>query len=776
MSSKPTTTPPRTLIFGPFAFDEASGELRKHGVRLRLHGQPLQILADLIRQPARVVTREEFQQQLWKGSTSGDFDHGLNAAMNRLRQVLGDSAERPLYIETVPGRGYRFIAPLQEALPKAVLEMVPGPAARETETAALLPALGEAQIPTEALADAPPKGNSRAADASRRSILLCAAAAGVLAIVAAMGWWTAWRSTRPVDHPLMRLSVDLGPDAVAGVNITAAISPDGTRLAFPAHGPDGQRQLATRLLDQSQATLLSGTGGAADPFFSPDGQWIGFFADGKMKKVSVRGGAVIILCDAADGRGAAWGDDGNIIATLDANTGIGLSRVADKGGTPQALTKPGETGEATHRWPQMLPRSEAVLFMGNQTASNYDDANIEVLSLKTGEVKVVQRGGYFGRYLPGGYLVYINQRTLFGVPFDLERLEVRGTPTPLLEDVAGRSETGGGQFDFSRNGTFVYLSGNSSSGTWTLALLDSAGKTQPLLTAPGFHYDPRLSPDGKRLAFSNNTDIQIHDWGRGTTTRLSFTSQATNFRPVWTPDGKHIIFESQGINNFSLQWMGAIGAGEPLRLLESKNWLAPRSFSPDGKRLAFSERNAQTGMDLWTLSLDTSDPEHPNPGKPELFLGTPFDERDPAFSPDGRWIAYSSNESGHDEVFVRPFPAGGPSGSGKWRISTGGGQYPIWSRAGQELFYEGLDKRIMAAAYTVKGGSFAAGKPSPWSTAQPSAFVPPDWGLDLAPDGKRFVVAVPPPNDPARDPKSSVHVTFLLNFFDVVRRRIPTGK
>jgi len=247
-----------------------------------------------------------------------------------------------------------------------------------------------------------------------------------------------------------------------------------------------------------------------------------------------------------------------------------------------------------------------------------------------------------------------------------------------------------------------------------------------------------------------------------------------NLGPVWTPDGKRIVFESQGTSNFSLQWIRADG-GEAQRLLESKNRLRPYSFSPDGKRLAFSEQNAETWMDLWTLPLDTSDPEQPKPGKPELFLGTPFAELEPAFSPDGRWIAYTSTESGRPEVYVRPFPAGGASGSGRSTISTGGGKLPIWSRDGRELFYEGLDNRIMAAAYTAKGDSFAAGKPRPWSNTQLLDIDAP-WNLDLAPDGKRFVVAVLPRADSAGEPKGSVHVTFLLNFFDEVQRRIPVGK
>jgi len=776
MSGQSSGSPARQFIFGPFAFDEMSGELHKHGVRIRLEGQPLQILAALVRQPGQVVTRDEFQQQLWKGGTFVDFDHGLNAAMNRLRQVLGDSADQPRYIETLPGRGYRFVAPVEATVHKPLLVMAPPPIAGEPEPVASVPDIGEARIGLEeVLAGAPQEEASGPAASSRRRILPWVAAAGVLAIMAAIGWWTVWRSARAADHPLLRLNVDLGPDTVSSGNITTAISPDGTRLAFCANGLDSKRRLATRLLDQPQATLLSGTEGAADPFFSPDGEWIGFFAEGKMKKVSVRGSAVITLCDAPDGRGAAWGEDGNIIVTRDSYTGIGLSRVPAVGGTPQPLTRPADQGEATHRWPQILPGGQAVLFTGNQKAATYDDANIEVLSLKTGAIKVVQRGGYFGRYLPGGYLVYIHQRTLFGVPFDLDRLEVRGTPASLQEDVAGNTSTAGGQFDFSRNGTFIYVSGKSATGTWTISWLDRAGKTQPLLATPGLYFDPRLSPDGKRLAFANGTDIEIHDLERGTTTRLTSTAQAVNFFPVWMPDGKHIVFESEGTGNFSLQWIRADGAGEAQRLLESKNAQTPYSFSADGNRLAFSEKNAETRTDLWTLPLDTTDPEHPKPGKPQLFLRTPFTQEAPAFSPDGRWVAYSSTESGRREVYVRPFPAGGPSGPVRVTISTGGGRTPIWSRDGRELFYEGPDGRIMATAYTAQGDSFVAGKPLPWSNKQLANIGPAGWDLDRAPDGKRFVATVSRA-DSAGEPKVSVQVTFLLNFFDEVRRRIPTGK
>jgi Tol biopolymer transport system component/predicted Ser/Thr protein kinase len=607
-------------------------------------------------------------------------------------------------------------------------------------------------------------------------------AAGVLVLAVIVLGALLWRATRPVERPLMRFSADLGPEAVEGPNITAAISPDGTRLAFVARGLGGKEQLATRLLDQAKAIVLPGTENAAAPFFSPDGQWIGFFADGKMKKISAQGGAAVTLCEAPDARGASWGEDGSIIVTLSSGPGGGLFRVPAAGGTPQAITKPGNKGEVTHRWPQVLPGGQAVLFTGNTVLAGHDDANIEVLSLKSGEWKAVQRGGYFGRYLAtsngAGHLVYVHQGTLFAVGFDLDRLEVRGTPAPLLEDVAGNTASGGGQYDVARNGTLVYLSLESSTASWPVAWMNSTGKTQPLLAAPGQYYTPRFSPDGGRLALAvgpvGRGDIQVYDWQRDTMTRLTFTH--SNLRPVWTPDGKHIAFESRSPGGFSLRWVRADGAGGAQLLLESKGELRAYSFSPDGKRLAFAESGVDTSYDLWTLPLDVSDPDNPKPGKPELFLRTPFNEYEPAFSPDGRWIAYVSNESGLTEVYVRPFPGGASSGSGKWQISSGGGRYAIWSRSGRELFYETLtpDNRMMVSTYSAKRDSFAADKPRLWSNTQILEPNVAAWSLDLAPDGKRF--AVFPRPDATGEQKGSVHVTVLLNFFDELRRRVPAGK
>ncbi len=607
----------------------------------------------------------------------------------------------------------------------------------------------------------PPAAGSRVGTPALQKAAWVVAAAGVLAaiILAAV----AWRATRPVEQPLTRLSVDLGPEAMAGVNLTAAISPDGRRLVYAVHGPDGKQQLATRLLDQTQATVLTGTEGGSDPFFSPDGQWIGFSADNQLQKISVQGGAPAKLATTgALPQGASWGQDGNIVAALGPSSP--LLRIPAAGGLVEALTKLGP-GENAHRWPQVLPGGAAVLFLAG-LGTGADNANIEALSLKTGQVKVVLRGGYYGRYLPSGHLVYLHQGVLFGVGFDPERLEVRGSPTPLLEDVAANAATGGGQFDFSATGTFVYAAGKSAAQTWQFAWLDTSGKTS-LFGPLGTSTVPHLSPNGRKLAYSGDgSDVYIYDLDRDTTTRLTFSGHA--FTPVWAPDGKHLVFRTTTGNKSGIYWVRSDGAGELHPLLKSTNVIVPWSISPDGRRLAYFEKNSVTGYDLWTLPLDLTDREHPKPGQPEPFLRTPAEELVPRFSPDGRWIAYRSNESGSDEIYVRPFP---PGSGGKWQISAGGGSIPLWANNGRELFYETTDNHIMVVDYRVEGNSFVPGKPRLWSDKQ--LFYTESSNLDLAPDGKRFVVLALP-EAPAGE-KGSVHVTMLLNFFDELKRRIPPG-
>jgi len=710
--------------------DAAQRLLTRNGEALTLPPKTFDLLVLLAENKGRVLSKPELMQALWPDTFVEEAN--LSCQISALRKALG--VEGIAWIDTLPKHGYRFTAPVT---------------------------LADNDEPLALLSDVP------LAAARRRSLMPWPAVSAMMAIIAAIGWWFAWRAMRTVDHPLIRLSVDLGPDAVVDSETGVAISPDGMRIVFPARGPGGKQQLVTRLLSQAPVTLLPETQNGREPFFSPDGQWIGFFAEGKLKKIPVQGGTSVTLCDAAFGGGATWGEDGTIVGAL--LTLSGLWRVSAAGGRPQPLSRLGP-GELTHRWPQWLPGGKAVLFTSNTRSFGFDDATIQVLSLKTGQTRTLVRGGYRGRYLPvnesRGVLVYVHQGMLFGVPFDPVRLEIRGVPLGLVEDLASNPNTGGGQFGFSREGTLVYLAGQAAPANWQVVWMDSSGKTQPLLATPGHYAFPRFSPDGRRLALTRSSalnDIVVYDWERDRMSRLPFGQHA--FLPIWAPDGKHILFSSSTGSAMGLWWIRSDGSAEAQRLLEAKIPTTPYSISPDGHRLAYTETNPDTAQDLWTLPLDTSDPEHPKAGKPELFLRTPFAENEPMFSPDGRWIAYRSTESGNNEIYVRPFPPG----AGKWLISTGDGLHAVWSINGRELFYETLDNRIMVVDYGVNSDSFLPGKPRLWSDKQIYNGGVTNWAL--APDGKRFAVFLPP--EVTSGEQRTLHMTFLLNFFDELRRRMP---
>jgi serine/threonine-protein kinase len=602
---------------------------------------------------------------------------------------------------------------------------------------------------------------------SRRTVLPWVIAGG-FAIATVIALWAPWRDSRPAAPTLMRLSVDLGPDALLGTTHTAAISPDGRRLVFPSRGPDGKPHLATRLLEHTQATVLPGTENGRDPIFSPDGREIGFYSSGSWKKVPVQGGVPVTLGGAVFAYGATLGEDGSII--LSSARSSPLYRVPAPGAAAKRITEV-TNGETTHQWPQMLPGGQTVLFTASPNLVSDETSNIAAMSFKTGEKKILLRGSYYGRYLPSGHLVYMHEGVLYGVAMDADRLEVHGDRIALLEDVASNPSVGSAQYDFSTTGTLVYTAVKTPQ-TWLIVWLDSSGNTQPLLSTPGVYSAPRFSPDGRQLVVQANTSgtsyIFVFDSQRGNLSRLTATVDA-NGGAAWAPDSKHIAFGTASRSGYGLSWARSDGAGEAQRLLETPGQVVPWSFSPNGKQLAYMFFHPERQADIWTLPLDTSDPDHPKAGKPELFLGTPAQEVGPEFSPDGRWIAYRSNETGTYEVYVRPFPARPGNG---WQISDGGGIYGLWSNNNRELFYETADNRIMVVEYSLDGDSFIPGKRRLWSDRR--LLYAGTRNLALHPDGKHFAVFEPPKTPESE--RNTVHVTFLLNFFDYLRRRIPTGK
>jgi Tol biopolymer transport system component len=645
-------------------------------------------------------------------------------------------------------------------------------------------AIGDVRI---ALEEGVPESGSPAPAAEAKRTLLPWAIAGALALVAMGASFAAWRAARsefgPKDLPLMRLDADLGSDALPGSVYAAAfatISPDSTRLVYAARGPGGKQMLASRLLDKAEGSVMAGTENGSGPFFSPDSQWIGFFADGKLKKIASNGGAPIVVANISNARGAAWGEDGTIVAAL-TNTS-GLSVISATGGTPEPLTQL-RAGEATHRWPQMLPGGKAVLFTSSSNVSNYENASIEIVTLKTRERRTLLSGGYFGRFAPtsasGGHLLYVHEGVLFALPLvdrsgDASKLKPQGAPLPVLDDVASLSSSGAGQFDFSRSGVLVYQKGKAGPETWQLETLDADGskKRRPQFSQPAAYFSPRYSPDGRRLAVAlegKGLDIYLYDLQKDALSRLTFAG-ALSLDPVWTPDGGHIAFQAADSGTFSVSWVRSDGAGGVQKLLEGKKTYRVNSISPDGRWLAFDQDGETTNRDVFIVSLDLTDPENPKAGKPEPFAHTVANEVHPVFSPDGRWLAFASDETGIYEVYVRPFPE--TSGGGKWQISSAGGKEPVWSRDGRNLFFEDLDNRIMVAGYAVNGPSFVAGKPRLWSDqrlTQPND----DWNFDVAPDGQSIEALVA---RSAEENKTGMHVTFLLNFFDELLRRTSQRK
>ena len=581
------------------------------------------------------------------------------------------------------------------------------------------------------------------------------AVAALAAVAATVLAFVLFRN-QPLGQPTVRVDVDLGSDvslsSLSDGTSYVVISPDGTRLAYLAGIP---QRLFIRKLDQPKSTELPGTSGAIAPFFSSDSQWLGYWVGTTLNKISVEGGAAVPLTSAVlSTHGGTWGEDGSIVLLL--GFGKGLGQLPSAGGTPATLTELGSE-EVAHAYPSLLPGGKAVLFATLSSPPNPDTSNIEVVTLADRRRKLLVRGGTSPHYLPGGYLLYTNRSTLFAIPFDPEKLETRGAAVPVLDDVAFFGGGNGAQYDVSPNGTLVYRKRGADPGeaAMTLQWVDAAGKREPLLAKPGIYLNPRLSPDGKRLALTIEDagirNVWVYDPARDALTRLTFTR---NDGAVWTPDQAAVVFASPGGGIF---WTRSDGAGQPQPLVQSKEILYPSSMTPDGKRLAYYNFIASQ---LWTVPIENQGGQL-KAGQPEQFLKSQFLDQTPVFSPDGRWVAYRSNESGRNEVYVRPFPA---DQGGKWQISNSGGGYPVWSRDGRSLMYQSGDQ-LMAVDYSVKGNAFLAEKPRVW-IAKLGGTRP-----NLAPDGKR--VAVLSPADAQAQPVQEHEVVLLLNFTEELRRRVP---
>jgi Tol biopolymer transport system component len=570
-----------------------------------------------------------------------------------------------------------------------------------------------------------------------------------------------WNLNRPIPRAprsVARLVLPVSPGVdLFSAGSSMALSPDGTRLAYVAdHG--GATQLYLRAIEGMEATVLPGTQGASLPFFSPDGQWIGFFAEEKLKKISTTGGLPVILCSAGGGpRGGTWGQDTIIFAVA---RGSGLLQVSADGGTPQPITTlDSSKGETGHRLPELLPDGKTILFAAY--GATYSDVAIVAQSLQTGERRVLIEGASQPRYSPSGFLLYVQpdaRGTVMAVSFDPKTLTLTGNPVSVVQGV--RSDRGdAATWSFSRDGMLAYVPGGTEGAGNNLVWVNRKGMAEPLAALPRRPYQfPRLSPDGRRIVVAiheTQLNLWIYDRARHTFTRLTF--KGNNNWPVWTPDGTKVTYASNRAEPWNLFWKRADGSGNEELLLAAPKSQVPLSWSRDGKFLAFLRSEPETGLDVWVVQLEGT-------REPRPLLKSSAQERDATFSPDGHWLAYTSNESGRDEVYVLSFPSLG----GKWQVSTEGGAEPVWNTNGRELFYRSGDK-MMAVATTTQP-TFSVGESQmlferPYVSGLVEAS-----NYDVSPDGQRFLMV-----KESEDAAPATQINVVLNWTEELKRLVAAG-
>lgn len=672
-------SPTPRVRFDRFEMDLRSGELRQGGTRVKLAEQPFSVLALLVTRPGEVVTREELQKKLWPVDTFIDFDRGLNKAINRLRDALGDSAEAPRFIETLPKRGYRFIGNLDR------------PVAQPTE------------LPPPQPPDPPP--------VRKRSFLPWFFAGAVVLAVVATVWWLGGNKPQQGDiAPLIRSSILPPPDRTF-VPYSLALSRDGTHLAFVAEHIDGSRSLWIRAMASTTATEIAGTEGASLPFWSPDLRQVAFFADGKLKVVDVAGGAIRTIADARRPSGGTWNAEDVIVFAPDVNGP--LYRLPAAGGVPASVSHvaAGE-GLSGHRWPVFLPDNRHFLYVAFTEARPSDNApELRAGSLDTPESVAIEWDGSRSVAYALDHLLYVRGGILYAQPFDRTLLRTRGTPVAVAGvELAGAPAFFPSALAASMNGVLVFqsLADLPSQLIW----LDDRGREQDAL--PGMKYGgPAISPDGRLVAAScegagsGTLSICVSDLQRGVTRRI--TEGPSDRFPVWSTDGRQIAYSSGG----GIHRVPADGSGPPRFVSQRGN---PTGWLPDGRILSFGTQHG-----VVSLALSSPDTHQVT----ELGQGA-----EGQFSPDGAWLAYLDRNG----LVVQPFPATGP------RVHVAGGaSQPRWSRNGRQLFYISADKKLMSVDFDRSTGTAGMTRPLAQTRIVGAALVGHQY--DVAADG-RFIVNV----------------------------------
>lgn len=554
-----------------------------------------------------------------------------------------------------------------------------------------------------------------------RASWLLAATFFLLMIFAGVAWWHSGNRRLPAMY--FHTAVPFAANDLA-------LSPDQRLVAMVAYSVQtNDYVLWTYEVGGRRSTPLEGTQGASYPFWSPDGRSIGFFADGKLKNVDLSGGQSRVICDAPNGRGGTWNRDGAIIFSPDALTG--LSRVSALGGSPVELSKPDPTRfETSHRWPEFLPDGKHFVYLAANFSGKPDMNAIFLASLDSPDRRLLVNSTANAAYAEPGYLVYLRDKTLVAQPFDRRSYVLSGEPHALSDEILFLPQVNRAIFGVSSGDVLLMQTGKGANMS-QLAWFDRSGKPAGTVGQPGWYDNVRLSPDGRRVATDQtdpdgrNIDVWVHELSRGTVTRLTF-DPALDQTPVWSADSRKVLFSSNRGGNFALYLKNADGAGSEQRLVDYGGALANAwDWSRDGKYVLV-RRGSELGYLAWPERTTTS------------LLQAKWTVRGAQFSPDGRWLAYASNETGNMEVYVSPFP----SVTGKWQVSNAGGQEPKWRNDGKELFYMSKDGKIMAVSVSA-GASFEAGTPvALFQTHRRQPMSSQDlFSYDVSSDGQKFLIA-----------------------------------
>jgi serine/threonine-protein kinase len=638
------------------------------------------------------------------------------------------------------------------------------------ETSERLRDIGDARIQLEeaisegsstgSAATAPEERGPGAGGVSRRRTLGGAVLGFALGAAAVSIAWYAMSVRRvgterpPIPPARFTLRLPEGLGLAVYNSSSLAFSPDGTRLAFAARGARDSG-VWIRPLDALESRKIPGTELARSPFFLPGSDWLVFEANLRLKRVLLSGGTPQVLQEMPYPTGATAGPQGSIV--LVPNFTGGLFQLSPGRGTPRRLTSPGATdGGGGHIWPAALPNERGFLFTSWNEGKSYDQADISVYEFRTGTSRVVLEGGYHARFAPSGHILFVRGLSLHSAPFDLATLAVTGPSVPIIEGVLSDASQGASLFDVSSRGSLAYVSGGAYTAARRLVSVDRTGAARTI-SAGRPYVSPRVSSDGRRIALwieESEASLYVLDPARVTLSRTVFSSD--DHSPAWSPDGTRLAFESGREGAHQVYVGPADGSGAANRITSGEHHHYLTDWSRDGRWLAYVEFHPTTGADLWVVSADGKSPPSP-------LLRTSFSEKAAVFSPDSRWLAYASDESGRYEVYALPFPGPG----GRIQLSNAGGEEPAWSRDGRELYYR-EDHRMMAVPVR-PDADLSPGRPFALFSGSYLQNIAPNRSYDVGPDGRFWMVTEPVGGELPQE----IHV--ILGFAEELKRRVPAG-